>query len=184
MPTMSHQTVRIGKGRHESPDGGEVCVMELASMLAGEPFSDRPTTVSPVLAAFLRGYNDALDDDRRQLLLPWAAACVGTGPASVEDEKERRRLIAAAAGGPVDRLVASFWVRDGATIRETGCEHVGRRVGFRVAQWRSERRHEQVRALVDRLIAVGPRTVSPAFHGDLETTRDGTHGHPARRERV
>jgi hypothetical protein len=40
--------------------------MELASMLAGERFSDRPRSVSRALAAFLRGYNDLLDDKRRQ----------------------------------------------------------------------------------------------------------------------
>jgi hypothetical protein len=40
--------------------------MELASMLAGEPFSDQPKSVCPVVAAFLRGYNDAVDDETRQ----------------------------------------------------------------------------------------------------------------------
>ena len=48
--------------------------MELSSMLAGEPFSDRPRCVDPVIAAFLRTYNDGLDDSRRQdlyLLWPW-----------------------------------------------------------------------------------------------------------------
>jgi hypothetical protein len=32
--------------------------MELASMLADEPFSDRSATVSPVVGALLRTYND------------------------------------------------------------------------------------------------------------------------------
>jgi hypothetical protein len=39
--------------------------MELASMLADEPFTDRPATASPVIAAFLRTYNDGIDDARR-----------------------------------------------------------------------------------------------------------------------
>jgi hypothetical protein len=44
--------------------------------------------VSPVLAAFVRGYNDALDDARRQDLLRVAAALVGTvGDAAIEDER-------------------------------------------------------------------------------------------------
>ena len=33
-------------------------MMELASLLAGEPFTDRPACASPVIAAFLREYND------------------------------------------------------------------------------------------------------------------------------
>jgi hypothetical protein len=40
--------------------------MELASMLAEQPFSDRPQNASPVVGAFLRTYNDGLDDERRQ----------------------------------------------------------------------------------------------------------------------
>ena len=31
-------------------------------MLAGEPFSDRPATVCPVIAGFMRAYNRFLDD--------------------------------------------------------------------------------------------------------------------------
>src|SRR4051812_14475069 len=52
--------------------------MELASMLAHEPFSDRPPSVSPTIGAFLRTYNDGLDDERRQDLYAVAAAVVGS----------------------------------------------------------------------------------------------------------
>jgi hypothetical protein len=48
-------------------------VMELASLLTGESFTDSPASVSPVIAGFLRGYNDRLDDRRRQELIPFAA---------------------------------------------------------------------------------------------------------------
>jgi hypothetical protein len=52
--------------------------MGLASRLADAPFSDRPETASPVITAFLRTYNDGLDDDLRQDLYPLAALIVGT----------------------------------------------------------------------------------------------------------
>lgn len=52
--------------------------MELASILADEPFSDHPASVCPVVAAFLRSYNDHVDDQRRRDLFPYAAAAVGT----------------------------------------------------------------------------------------------------------
>lgn len=77
MPSISHQTVRLARGRHQSPDQG-ACVMELASMLAGEPFSDHPRSACPVIGAFLRAYNDGLPDDRRQDLYRYAAKVVGT----------------------------------------------------------------------------------------------------------
>ncbi len=73
----SHQTARLSAGRHRSPRDG-VCVMELASMLAGEKWSDRPRSACPVIAAFLRAYNDSVDDARRQDLVPYAAEVVDT----------------------------------------------------------------------------------------------------------
>ena len=92
MPHASHQTVRLGKGKHHSPDQG-ACVMELASMLAGEPFSDHPRSVSRPIAAFLRRYNDLLDDRRRQDLYPYASRAVGTvAAAEVEDDRVQRLL--------------------------------------------------------------------------------------------
>ena len=69
--------MRLAKGRHRSPDEG-ACVMELASMLAGERFTDKPRCVDPVLAAFLRAFNDRLDHFDRQRLLPYASRAVGT----------------------------------------------------------------------------------------------------------
>jgi hypothetical protein len=74
---VSHQTVTLARGKHASPRSG-ACVMELASMLAGEPFSDRPATVCPIVGAFLRAYNDAVDDNRRQDLYAYASGAVGT----------------------------------------------------------------------------------------------------------
>ena len=71
----SYQTVKLAKGKHHSPDEG-ACVMELASMLAGEPFTDRPYSVSPAIAGFLRAYNDYVDDELRQDLYRVASAVV------------------------------------------------------------------------------------------------------------
>lgn len=73
----SHQTVRLAPGKHDTPANG-VCVLELASMLAGEPFSDQPRSVCPVIAAYLRAYNDGADDHSRRGLYGAAARVVGT----------------------------------------------------------------------------------------------------------
>jgi hypothetical protein len=103
LQTISHQTIKLGRGRHTSPEHG-ACVMELASMLAGEPFSDHPQSVSPVIASFLRSLNDRLDDERRQDLYKYAAASVGTAD---EPDVERARA---------DRLLAwgdEWWDRRG-----------------------------------------------------------------------
>jgi hypothetical protein len=76
-------------------------------MLSGEPFSDRPGTSSPVIAALLRTYNDGLDDQRRQDLYPLASMIVGTaGSRRVEKERASRCLefaLTLGAGPPASR---------------------------------------------------------------------------------
>jgi hypothetical protein len=94
---VHHQTARLGRGKHDAP-GATVCVMEMASMLAGERFSDRPVSVCPVLGAVLRAYNDALDDRRRQHLRRFGAECVGTrGNNALQDRRAARLLHASDA---------------------------------------------------------------------------------------
>jgi hypothetical protein len=73
----NYQTVRLGRGKHRSPEEG-VCAMEMAAMLAHEPFNDRPKSVCPIIGAFLRTYNDSIDDRRRQDLYAYASRVVGT----------------------------------------------------------------------------------------------------------
>lgn len=86
----SHQNVRLFRGNHRSPADG-ACVMELASILAGEPFSDRPRAVCRVAAAYLRALNDDLDDDTRHALYPYASAAVGTaGGVALERRRANR----------------------------------------------------------------------------------------------
>ena len=73
----SHQTVKLSAGSHASPEDG-ACLLELASMLGHEQFSDRPASVCPALREFLQGYNDGLHEERRQELYPLASEIVGS----------------------------------------------------------------------------------------------------------
>ena len=91
MAPVTHQTVRLGRGKHASPAEG-ACVMELASMLAGEPFSDHPISVCPVIGSFLRAYNDSIDDEHRQDLYPYAAKVVGSRASEEVRERRTQRL--------------------------------------------------------------------------------------------
>ena len=153
----TYQTVRLRRGKHESPESG-VCVVELASMLAGEPFSDRPASVCRVIAGFLRSYNDALDDERRQDLYPIAAAVVGT--ATADDDVIARRIRLVADWGrvqaarrrrrrhrflPHPRFVSFEWAPPGEIGHAAVC--AARRV--------DDATHASALALVDRLIGLG-----------------------------
>jgi hypothetical protein len=93
MPPVSHQTIKLSRGRHSSPEHG-ACVMELASMLAGEGFTDHPRSVSRPIASFLRGYNDLLDDRRREDLYRYAAQAVGTADSGAIEAARADRLLA------------------------------------------------------------------------------------------
>lgn len=52
--------------------------MEVASLLAGQPWSDRPATTDPTLALVARGVNDNVSDPARLGLAPLVPAVVGT----------------------------------------------------------------------------------------------------------
>jgi hypothetical protein len=69
--------VRLEPGSHRNPDDG-VCVVELASVVAGETFSDRPDCVCDVIAAYLRAWNDRAGYAQRQRLLPYATRVIGS----------------------------------------------------------------------------------------------------------
>ena len=80
--------VVLSSGAHDRPNGAfEACVMELSSYLAGEPWSDHPACVSPVLGEFLRSWNDSLDNKTRQKLKPYAARVIGTSGDGKDDQR-------------------------------------------------------------------------------------------------
>jgi hypothetical protein len=90
MSPVSYQTIKLSKGKHTGPEDG-ACVMELASMLAGEPFTDHPASVCPVVGSFLRSYNDSIDSERRQALYEYASKVVGSRAcASTRDARAAR----------------------------------------------------------------------------------------------
>ena len=71
-------TVTFATGAHDA-NGDAMCVMECVSYITGEPWSDRPQCVSPVIAAFLRSWNDALPEPPRTALLrPLVPLVIGT----------------------------------------------------------------------------------------------------------
>jgi hypothetical protein len=105
----------LAYGTHATPEDGR-CAMEWVSYLAGEPHSDHPSCVSPVLRAFCIALNDGLEEAPRQRLRPYLARTIGTA----EDGMDERRawmamdwlirtytplwLAAAGLGGPAAEL--------------------------------------------------------------------------------
>jgi hypothetical protein len=152
---VTHQTIKLSRGKHLGPQEG-ACVMELASMLAGERFSDQPASVCPVIGSLLRSYNDAVDDERRQDLYRYAASVVGT--AGSLDTRMMR----------IERLTE--WMRERSRTHKlrTALRSCVRLLGappatsasagvlaVRSISRHTDRTHAEVLALIDELIDVG-----------------------------
>ena len=86
MKTLDLDTVTLARGVHSKFEEG-VCVMEAVAYVAGEPHSDHPQCVSPVIAAFCRRWNDDLSDADRQTLKPYIPRLVGTNTGPEDDTR-------------------------------------------------------------------------------------------------
>jgi hypothetical protein len=152
-----HQTVRLAGGRHRDA-GQAVCVLELASMLAGESFTDRPRSVCPTVASILRAYNDVIDDARRQDLYRYASECVGTrGDYGLQHQ---RAAVALAWARPGHEARYRRWRWLAPRLPEPAPDDAPDRIAEYVVRslgWcHAVSAHTAMLWLLDRLIAMGP----------------------------
>lgn len=98
-------TIRVSRGRHASRGHG-LCVMELAAAVAGEPHSDRPVCVHPLLAAVARTVNDSVSDDARQQLVTLLDRLIGTAS---DDPQVARRIVAVACSRALAAGALPVW---------------------------------------------------------------------------
>jgi hypothetical protein len=66
----------LSRGKHRSMRKG-ACFMEMASLLAGERWSDHPSCTQPLLAELARHVNDCTSDDNRHQLAVLIPSVVG-----------------------------------------------------------------------------------------------------------
>jgi hypothetical protein len=127
--------------------------MELASMLAGERFTDRPVSSCPVIGAILRAYNDNVGEAHRQDLYRYASEAVGTR-ASFELQHHRASTALAWARA---RYAARTRLRrrppepDPDWSPDLLAEYVIRSLGRRIGA----DAHAAMLGLIDQLIALG-----------------------------
>ncbi|MDZ5620445.1 hypothetical protein SFC88_06405 [Nocardioides sp. HM23] len=121
----------LSRGRHRAPRRG-ACFMELASVLAGERWSDHPSCTHPLLAYLARLVNDHTSDDGRQKLAPlipsvvyrrgndrtWLAVAVAVAAQVVLDVPEGTQRALAAGLLQAERLCADAGPDLAATRRE------------------------------------------------------------------
>jgi hypothetical protein len=80
-------SIHLLSGKHAANDGKEMCAMEAAAWIAREPWTDHPTCVPPVLATFLRSWNDALPDNKRDILKPYIPRLIGLPKDTATEER-------------------------------------------------------------------------------------------------
>jgi hypothetical protein len=182
MKPVTHQTIKLSKGTHSSPEEG-ACVMELASMLAGEPFSDHPKSACPVISSFLRTYNDSVDDERRQTLYAYAAQVVGSR-GSKEVARARAEYLGAVL---VDLRVRRHpWTR---RIPQSVRTFIGPRIDMiparaaRMIAVCEDRMDLSLRETIDGLLGIGaaaPAGMGPAPTAEMRRGRPGRGSEPER----
>jgi hypothetical protein len=157
MSPVSYQTIKLSKGKHVSPEDG-ACVMELASMLAGEPFTDHPASVCPVIGSFLRSYNDSIDEHRRQSLYEYASKVVGSRGGQRVQEARAERL--ARWADEILRTRRTWFLRSPlralTRLRKPPIDAVGPYAVHAIHK-HTDQTHAAVLTLVDELLAIGVR---------------------------
>jgi hypothetical protein len=158
MSPVSYQTIKISKGKHSSPGDG-ACVMELASMLAGEAFTDHPVSVCPLIGSFMRSYNDSIDERRRQSLYEYASKVVGSRKSASVQRARAARLAEwteQMRRSRRSRFLLRSPLRVAGRVRKPPMEAIGT-YAVRAIPKHSDETHAAVLELVDELLAVGAR---------------------------
>jgi hypothetical protein len=75
-PRIPELIPELSRGKHRSPRKG-ACFMEMASYLAGEPWSDHPACTHPLLGALARLVNDHTTDAGRRNLIELVPSVIG-----------------------------------------------------------------------------------------------------------
>ncbi len=169
MAPVTHQTIRLSKGKHTSKEHG-ACVMELASMLADEPFSDHPASVSPVIGSLLRAYNDSVDDARRQDLYAYAAKVVDSRGCAELEQRRVERVTAWMAKPESRRLPFRLPARLRAVSPKPPLDVLGASA-VRSLRTHDDRTHANMLALVDSLLAMGTPAQTAADEALAASTR-------------
>ena len=99
-------TFKLARGSHNGPIEG-MCIMELVSFMAGEPFSDKPDCADPVIATLLVHLNDSVPDDDRQRLLPFYSRVLGSRGTGADSDR-RSQIVVRHAAAAAERRVTIF----------------------------------------------------------------------------
>jgi hypothetical protein len=146
----SGSDLELSRGSHRSPRHG-LCVVELASLLAGERFSDHPASVCPVIGSLIRSYNDAANDSRRQDLYPYAARILDTRSTFEVAEQRRARIVAWARE---ERPLRALPRWRGRSVPEPSRKTAGA-IALGAIRRHTDRSHVRMLALLDELIEIG-----------------------------
>jgi len=176
---LTLKSLRLDPGAHESPRHG-VCIVELASVIAHERFSDRPDCVCEVIAAFLRSWNDRSSHAERQRLIPYARRIVGSRAGPRVTRLRRDMCLSWAGADLTGNAVSRFAWRT--AMRARILVLCGLRPALRLNQGAGELaaravfgRHDPETALrlVSTLLSVGAPSGPPHPNGNGGANPDG-----------
>lgn len=128
-------------------------------MLAGEPFTDHPASVCPVIGSFLRAYNDSVDEGRRQALYEYASRVVGSRGSA---RTQQARAVRLAEWSEEMHRIRPTWsllrspMRAIGRLRRPPVDAVGTYAVHSIRK-HTNQTHAAALALVDELLAISDR---------------------------
>jgi hypothetical protein len=141
----------LGRGPHLQREDG-ACVMEYVAWLAGEPHSDRPECVHPLLAAVAQVVNDGVSDARRAALARRCPEFIGT---ATDDPEAWCRLVDLVCRHGLAVAPPLWTAQLQHALRIPAARFAGTGMRARIARRRSE---SAVRAATAAIVMTAPRS--------------------------
>lgn len=172
----------LSRGRHAGPEEG-ACLMEYVSVLAGEPFSDHPTCVEPLLIRLAWAVNDAAPTQVRASLVLYAPRLAGTRNDSLLTAPMMLATcidsVASNASIDEDAFLLAARARAHKRLNKLAHRPAGRRVEWSDRWYRRWHADDVVRECVRVLASEAPESLPHLLGAAICSVEGVTHGSPA-----
>lgn len=172
----------LSRGRHSGPEEG-ACLMEYVSVLAGEPFTDHPTCVEPLLIRLAWGVNDASPPAVRASLVHLAPRLAGTRNESLLTAPTLLATCIDNVAGHVpvddDAFLLAARTRAQRRLDKLAQRPTGRRVRWSDRWYRRWHADDVVRECVRVLAADAPEALPQLLSGAIASVEGVTDAVPA-----
>jgi hypothetical protein len=173
----------LSRGRHARAEEG-ACLMEYVSVIAGEPFSDHPGCVEPLLVRLAWAVNDTAPPPVRARLVHFAPRLIGTRNDSPKTAPTLLTACIEAVASVVDLEQDAYLVaaraRAGRRLAKLEQRASGRRVRWADKRYRRWHADDVLRECVRLTATEAPNSLPKLLEAALESVEDVKNATPAK----